>query len=161
MNRRQKSVVTDFIADALEPEKRILVDLADVVAFNCYNEHDLVGRLEDADAIMLYHNMSLTRKTIERLGNCKLIVHCVVGYDNVDHALARQRGIAVANVPDYGNEEVADSAIGMILALTRGIHQLSSLLRAGIGPWRYSQVAPLYRLRGRVFGVVGLFDDQI
>ena len=62
----------------------------------------------------------------------------------------------MANVPDYGNEEVADSAIGLMLALARGIHRLNSQLRAGIEPWRYSQVEPLYRLRGRVFGIVGL-----
>ena len=89
---------------------------------------------------MLYHNLELTRKTIERLADCKLIVRCGVGYDNVDHALARERGIAVANVPDYGTEEVADSAIGLMMALTRGIHQLNSLLRAGVGPWMYTQV---------------------
>jgi C-terminal binding protein len=156
MNCRKKVVVTDFIADALEPEKRILGDLADVVALNGYNEDDLAGRIEDADAIMLYHNMELMRKSIIRLDHCKLIVRCGVGYDNVDYLLARERGIDVANVPDYGNEEVADSAIGLMLTLTRGIHQLNSLLRSGVGPWKYTQVTPLYRLRGRVFGVVGL-----
>jgi D-3-phosphoglycerate dehydrogenase/C-terminal binding protein len=156
MHRRNKVVVTDFIADCLEPEKRILGDLAEVVAFDAYSEDDLVGRIEDADAIMLYHNMALTRKTIERLRDCKLIVRCGVGYDNVDHVFARQRGIAVANIPDYGSEEVADSAIGMTLALTRGIHQLNSLLRAGVGPWMYTQAVPLHRLRGRTFAIVGL-----
>jgi D-3-phosphoglycerate dehydrogenase/C-terminal binding protein len=153
---RYKVVITDFITDSLEPEKRILGDLADVVAFNCFNEDELPGRIEDADGIMLYHNLALSRKTIERLNRCKLIVRCGVGFDNVAHAFARSRGITVANVPDYGNEEVADSAIGLMLALTRGIHQLNSRLRANIGEWRYVQVAPLYRLRGRVFGVVGL-----
>jgi D-3-phosphoglycerate dehydrogenase/C-terminal binding protein len=156
MTDRKKVVISDFIADELEPENKILGDMADVAALNGYVEEDLAGRIEDADAIMLYHNLELTRKTIERLTNCKLIVRCGVGYDNVDHRFARERGIAVANVPDYGNEEVADSAIGLMLSLTRGIHPLNSLLRAGVGPWRYSQVAPLYRLRGRTFGVVGL-----
>jgi D-3-phosphoglycerate dehydrogenase/C-terminal binding protein len=156
MTRRYQVFVTDFIADSMEPEQKILGDLADVSALNGFTEDDLHGRIEHADAIMLYHNLSLTKKTIERLNGCKLIVRCGVGYDNVDHAFARQRGIPVANVPDYGNEEVADSAIGLMLTLCRGIHQLNSLLRSGVGPWRYSQVAPLYRLRGRNFGVVGL-----
>ena len=49
----------------------------------------------------------------------KVISRYGVGYDNVDHAYARSRGIPVANVPDYGTEEVADSAIGLMLALTR------------------------------------------
>ncbi len=156
MQRRYKVVVTDFIADQFDPEKRILGGLADVVGFNAYSEEEIAGRIEDADAIMIYHNMGLTRKTIERLSHCKLIVRCGVGYDNVDHVFARERGIAVSNIPDYGSEEVADSAMGMALALTRGIHRLNSLLRAGIGPWMYTQVVPLHRLRGRTFGIVGL-----
>lgn len=151
-----KVVVTDFISDSLEPEKKILGDVADVFGFDAHGEDELVGHIEDADAIMLYHNMYLTRKTVSQLQRCKLIVRCGVGYDNIDHVLARQRGIPVANVPDYGSEEVADSAIGMMLTLTRGIHRSNSLLQAASGPWMYTQVAPLHRLRGRVFGVVGL-----
>jgi D-3-phosphoglycerate dehydrogenase/C-terminal binding protein len=156
MTRKHKVVVTDFIVDALEAEKRILGDLADIEALDGYDEDDLVGRIEDAAVVMVYHNIHLTRKTIERLTNCKLIVRCGVGYDNVDYVLARQRGIPVANVPDYGTEDVADSAIGLMMTLTRGIHFLNSRLRAGIGPWMYTQVVPLNRLRGRVLGVVGL-----
>ena len=83
------------------------------MALDAYSEEDLVGRIEDAGAMMLYHNLAADAATIERLSDCKLIVRCGVGYDNVDHVLARQRGIAVANVPDYGTEEVADSAIGL------------------------------------------------
>lgn len=151
-----KVVITDFISDAMEPERQILGDLADVVALNGYHEGDLIGRIEDADAIMVYHFLGLTCKTIERLNGCKLIVRCGVGYDNIDHVLARQRGIPVANVPDYGTEEVADSAIGLTLALTRGIARLNTFLQAGIDPWSYTQATPLHRLRGRVFGIVGL-----
>jgi D-3-phosphoglycerate dehydrogenase/C-terminal binding protein len=79
-----------------------------------------------------------------------------VGYDNVDHLHARERGIPVANVPDYGTEEVADSAVGLMLALTRGIAFLNNRLQRGEGGWAYMQAAPLHRLRGRVFAVVGL-----
>ena len=156
MVRRYKVTVTDFIADDLRPETQILGDLANVVALDSYDENEVVGRIEDSDAIMLYHNIALTRKTIDHLTRCKLIVRCGVGYDNVDFKLARQRGISVANIPDYGTEEVADSAIGMMLALTRGIAQVGSLLRAGVEPWSYTHLVPRYRLRGRVFGVVGL-----
>jgi C-terminal binding protein len=115
-----------------------------------------VGKIERADAIILYHELSLSRKTIERLECCKLIVRGGVGIDNVDWEFAGQRGIPVANVPDYGTEEVADTAIAMTLALTRGIHYLNSRLRAGDGEWNYRHAVPLRRLRERSFGVVGL-----
>jgi D-3-phosphoglycerate dehydrogenase/C-terminal binding protein len=156
VSERFKVVVTDFITGDLEPERRLLAGLADVTGVNARHEDDLFGHVEDADALMIYHTLVLSRRTIERLTRCRLIVRCGVGYDNVDHAFARQRGIPVANVPDYGTEEVADSVIGLALALTRGIALLNSRLRAARGPWSYQQGVPRHRLRGRVFAVVGL-----
>ena len=151
-----KVVITDFIADDLTPERAALADLATVDAFDALHENELAGRIEDAAAIMMYHNISLTRSTIERLTDCRLIVRCGVGFDNVDHAFARERGIAVANVPDYGTEEVADSAIGMMLTMTRGIHLFNTRIRDQPDPWMYRVAAPIRRLRGRTFAIVGL-----
>jgi C-terminal binding protein len=156
MSQRAKVVVTDFINEPLDHERRIIGELADVVALNAFSEDDLMGKIEDADAIMLYHFISITAHTIQRLEKCKLIVRCGVGFDNVDRAAARARGITVANVPDYGTEDVADSAIGMMLTLTRGIHYLNTRCQLGLGPWIYTQAQPLYRLRGRVFGIIGI-----
>jgi D-3-phosphoglycerate dehydrogenase/C-terminal binding protein len=156
MNRKAQVVIADFIADALEPERGVLGELADVAALDAYGEEELLGRIERAEAIMLYHNLAITARTIDRLERCRVIVRCGVGVDNVDLVHARRRGIPVANVPDYGSEEVADSAIGMALALARGVALLNSRLRAGLGAWTPGQAAPLVRLRGRVFGVVGL-----
>ena len=78
------------------------------------------GKIDDAAAIMMYHCVRMSAPLIKRLQNCKLIIRCGVGYDNIDISTARAQGIPVANVPDYGTEEVADSAIGMSLALARG-----------------------------------------
>ena len=156
MTTPSKVIIADFIHDDLKPEREILGELADVWALGSHGEADLVGRIEDADAIILYHEISITRVTIERLQHCKLIVRGGVGFDNVDRAFARERGIDVATVPDYGSEEVADSAIGMALSLCRGIHLMNSRLRAGQGEWTYEQTVPLARLKGRVFGVIGL-----
>lgn len=156
MSQRAKVVIADFIAGPLEMERRILGEVAEIVALDASSEDELQGKIEDADAVMMYHTVSITEKTINRLKHCKLIVRCGVGYDNVDWKAARGRGIAVANVPDYGTEEVADSAIGMALALTRGIHLFNSRLRDGVGDWMYTQAQPVWRLRGRVFGIIGL-----
>lgn len=149
-------VIADFISEPADVEQRVLGGLADVQALNANHEQELAGRIDGADAVMLYHNVSFGRRTIERLTQCKLIVRCGVGYDNVDYAFADHRGIPVVNVPDYGTEEVADSTIGMMLSLTRGIGLLNSRLRDRKGPWFYTPAVPLHRLRGRVFGVVGL-----
>ena len=149
-------VITDFINDSLEVERNVLDGVATVEAYDAYNEKELAGRIDSADAVMLYHNLALSADTIRLLTNCKLIVRCGVGFDNVDHRLARELGIPVANVPDYGTEEVADSAIGMALALTRGIHFYNQRMRSTPDPWMYHVASPLYRHRNRVFGIVGL-----
>ena len=156
MSKEFKVVVTDFIGEPLEHEREILGDLAEVEALNAMGESSMDDRVNDADAIMLYHFITMTGPTLRRLKNCKLIVRCGVGFDNVDHRLARELGIPVANVPDYGTEEVADSAIGMALSLTRGIHFLNSRLQRGEGAWTHTQGAPIPRLRGKIFGIVGL-----
>lgn len=153
---KAKVVITDFISEPLDHERRILGDLADVSALNALHEDDLTGRVEDADVIVLYHQLAIGRKTIARLKRCRLIVRGGVGFDNVDREAARERGIDVANVPDYGTEDVADTAIAMMLSLARGTHFLNHRLQRKEGSWHYSQVVPLRRLRGRVFGIVGI-----
>lgn len=149
-------VVTDFIRPPLGHEERVLGDLADVVALDAFSEEALVGRIEKADAIMMYHFISIGRRTVERLEKCRIIVRCGVGYDNVDRVAARERGITVANVPDYGTEEVADSAIAMLLAMMRGVAFMNTRLQGRRGEWIYEQVRPLHRLRGLALGIVGL-----
>lgn len=156
MSKRFRVVITDFVAGPLETERRILGDIADIVALDASGEDDIDERIEDADAIMMYHTVSISEKTIHRLKHCKLIVRCGVGYDNVDWRLARTKNIDVCNVPDYGTEEVADSAIGMTLALARGITLFNSVLRERRDEWIYKWAAPVWRLRGRVFGIIGL-----
>jgi C-terminal binding protein len=149
-------IITDLLDDDLRPERDVLDGLAQVTALQARSEAELVGRIEQADAVIVYHEVTLTRRTLERLHRCRVIVRGGVGFDNVDGQAARQLGIPLANTPDYGSEEVADSALGMLLALTRGIHRANSVLRAGPGDWTYEVSAPLVRLRGRALGIVGL-----
>ncbi|HVX11651.1 MAG TPA: C-terminal binding protein [Pirellulales bacterium] len=155
-NRKFKVVITDFLTHSPETEERILGDIARVDVLCADYEEQLAGHIEDADALMIYHTLKLSSRSIERLSHCKLIVRCGVGYDNVDWRFAHERGIPVANVPDYGTEEVADSAIGLLLSMTRGISLLNSRLRQGGIDWSYRHASPLRRLRGRVLGIVGL-----
>ncbi|MGI8978776.1 MAG: C-terminal binding protein [Pirellulaceae bacterium] len=153
---RPRVAVADFQRGAMDVEQKILGDLADVEALAVSSEEQLWGRVDDAAALMVYHTLKVTQATISRLKNCRLIVRCGVGYDNVDYVFARSRGIPVANVPDYGNEEVADSAIGLMLSLTRGIAFQNMRLRPAGTDWKFDHVAPLYRLRGKTLGIIGL-----
>ncbi|MCA9172369.1 MAG: C-terminal binding protein, partial [Planctomycetales bacterium] len=153
---RSKVIITDYVNDDLRPEREVLHDIADVVALDAVGETQLDGRLGDADALMVFHNVSLSRQTISQLAKCRVIARVGVGFDNVDGQAAREAGIPLVNVPDYGTEEVADSAIGMMLALTRGLLRYNQRCKDPQTVWNYLPAAPLYRLRGRVFGIVGL-----
>ncbi|KAA5546156.1 C-terminal binding protein [Roseiconus nitratireducens] len=152
---RFKVVITDLITEPLEYERSVLDGVADVVALQAMSESELQGKVEDADAVMVYHYFRFTDATIKRLERCRVIVRPGVGYDGVDIEAARLQGIPVCNVPDYGTEEVADSAVSMAISLARGSHFLNSRLKRGVGDWNVDQAAPLWRLRGRRFGIIG------
>ena len=152
---RPRVVITDFVADDLAPEREVLGGVADVVALNATREAEVAGKLTDADAVMMFHVITMSAATLDQLTRCKVIARGGVGYDNIDWKYARTRGIPVVNVPDYGTEEVADAAIAHVLALVRGVNLYNSQLRRGLA-WDHASAAPLTRLRGKVFGVVGL-----
>ena len=85
-----------------------------------------------------------------------MIVRAGVGFDHIDLEAAGRVGIPVCNTPDYGTSEVADHAIALMLALTRGIvcfHE--NLVRDPVGGFDSSRAPLVRRLRGRTFGVVG------
>jgi len=155
MSAPPKVVITDLITEPLDYERAVLDGHAEVSALEAMSEDELVGRIEDADAVMVYHYFRFTKATIDRLEKCKAIVRPGVGYDGIDCEAARARGIPVCNVPDYGTEEVADSALALTLTLARGTHFLNSRLRREVGEWNVDQATPIPRLRGRTFGIIG------
>jgi lactate dehydrogenase-like 2-hydroxyacid dehydrogenase len=90
--------------------------------------------------------------------NCRIIVRMGVGFDNIDGAVWGAAGIPLCNVPDYGTTEVADHAVTLMASLARGVTFYQEKLAADpIGNWGWAPAAPtMKRLRGAVFGVVGL-----
>lgn len=152
---KNQILITDFISEPLDLEREILGDLATIHALDAQSNEDLAAKLIDATALMVYHFVSVTRQMIESMPSLQMIVRCGAGYDNVDWRAARERGIDVANVPDYGTEDVADTAIGLTLSIARGTHRLSHLCQRSTHNWTYQLVAPLQRIRGQVFGIIG------
>jgi D-3-phosphoglycerate dehydrogenase/C-terminal binding protein len=82
------------------------------------------------------------------------VVCASVGYDHVDVDAARANGIAVYHVPHYGTEEVADHTLALFLALARRLQPLQEHVRGDGWDWRV--IGAPRRLRGMVWGVVGL-----
>ena len=64
---KPRVVITDFINDSLEIEREVLDGVATVEAHDAYDESELHGKIDTADAVMLYHNLALSAETIQRL----------------------------------------------------------------------------------------------
>jgi len=90
-----------------------------------------------------------------RLPNLEIISSFGVGYDHIDVRAAAKRGIVVTHTPDVLTEEVADTAIGLLLCTVRELPQAERHLRAG--KWLEGNY-PLSRatLRNRTVGLVGM-----
>jgi lactate dehydrogenase-like 2-hydroxyacid dehydrogenase len=97
----------------------------------------------------------LTGAMMARLPKLELVASFGVGYDNIDIRYAAGHGITVTNTPDVLTEEVADTALGLLLCTVREFPQAERYLRAG--KWMHAQY-PLTRatLRDRTVGMVGL-----
>lgn len=155
MPEKFQVAVTDFIYEPLEVEREILGDIAEVTAIGAMCNQDLEGKLEAADALLVYHFVTIRQPLIARLPKLKVIARAGAGYDNVDCQFARSQGIAVTNVPDYGTEDVADTAIGLVLSIARGTHRMNHICQSGTDDWSYQMSIPLRRIRGQVFGIIG------
>ncbi|MED5454355.1 MAG: C-terminal binding protein [Verrucomicrobiota bacterium] len=151
-----KVVVTDYIGPEVEVEQSIIGELAGIETLLARSVAELEGKVEDADAIIIFHEVSLPEEVINRLKNCRVIVRGGVGYDAVDYRCAGRLGIPVCNVPDYGVDEVADQAIGMMIALNRGFLKVERGLKDSLEPWDCRAVQPVKRLSGATLGIVGL-----
>jgi C-terminal binding protein len=89
--------------------------------------------------------------------NVRALVRAGVGFDGLDIKAWGQHGTAVFNVPDYGTSEVADHAISLMLALTRGVISYHDAIRADPAKgWSHGVAPVVRRLREAVFGVIGL-----
>lgn len=109
-----------------------------------------------ADAVILWHDVQVTKQVIEKLERCRVIVRCGAGFDNVDLRAAGDRGIAVCNVPDYGTNDVADHTLALLVALWRGLPSVSEAARRSADGWSWHAASPLTRITGKTLGIIGL-----
>jgi len=106
----------------------------------------------DAEIVSPFVNSRLDADVIGRLPALKLIATRSAGYDHIDLAICQRRGIAVANVPDYGDATVAEHAFALLLALVRNIVDSVAHTRGG----GFSMPRPRgLELRDKVLAVIG------
>ncbi len=112
------------------------------------------GRRDKARAIVWAGEFPLASALLDIMPQLGLIACFSVGYDGVDVMEADRRGIVVTNGADANAEDVADHAIGLMLAHRRGIVEGDRLLRAGL--WKAGPERLSLSMAGARLGIVGL-----
>lgn len=155
IKKKYRVVVTDYDYENLEEIKKALdkVD-GELIPAQCKSESEVIELAREADAVIVVHYDPLSRKVIEQLNKCKVIVRTGIGVDSIDIQAATDHNICVVNVPEYCMDEVAEHALGLIFALARKLFVLSNSVKSG--QWNWNIAKPIFRIKGRTLGLVGL-----
>ena len=146
-------IIVDNRFDDYKEERDVLRKLSTKISICRSMDENVVAKsVKDSDAVIV--NLApITENVIEGMSKCKVISRYGVGYDNVDVEAATNRGIWVANVPDYCVEDVSDHAIALLLACIRKIAYKDKKIREGF--WNLYKKQPIHRIKGSIIGLVG------
>jgi D-3-phosphoglycerate dehydrogenase len=153
-----RAVLVDYDEDLFTPPAWIASEVAphgiEWVQGQWRTPETALEAARDADVVLIQSlRFLLTREVIGQLRGCRCIVRLGIGYDTMDVAAATGRGIPVCNVPNYCVEDVADHALGLLLASVRHIARQDRWIRDG--RWDRMGARPARRLKGRTMGFVG------
>ena len=123
-----------------------------------YEESPLIAqRIGDAEVIVT-NKTPISQQTLEQCPNLKLIAVLATGYNVIDCAAARKKGISVVNVPTYGTASVSQYSIALLLEICHHIGHHDQNVHAGNwannADWCYWDY-PLIELEGKTMGIIG------
>jgi len=150
---KAKVVLTDYVWESLDVEKKTLEGLADLVALKTKKPEEFLGEAADCDALLNTYAGPITAQDMARMPKCRIIARYGIGVDTIDLEAATAAGIIVTNNPTYCIEEVAEQTMAMLLACARKIAFYDRLVRAG--RWEVPPGKPMFRLVGQTLGLVG------
>ena len=117
----------------------------------------IAERIGDAEIVVM-NKTPISRATMDKCPNLKLIAVLATGYNVVDYTYAKEKGIAVANVPTYGTASVGQYAIALLLEICHHIGHHSQTVFEGKWAnhvdWCYWDY-PLIELDGKTAGIIG------
>jgi len=119
---------------------------------------DVIKRCVDA-TIVITNKVVFDRNIITACPKLKMIAEAATGYNNIDIAEAKKRGITVANVPGYSTTTVAQLTLAFILALSTNLIQYNTASHDG--SWSRSNIFtlgtwPFFDLEGKTLGIMGM-----
>ncbi|MBQ5671840.1 MAG: D-2-hydroxyacid dehydrogenase [Oscillospiraceae bacterium] len=121
------------------------------------DKDEIIKRIGDAD-VLVGNKVDITAEIMDACKNLKYITVLATGYNVIDVAAAKERGIPVSNVPTYGTAAVAQHTIGLLLEICHRIGHHDQQVKAGRWEngedwcfWDY----PLIELDGKTMGIIG------
>jgi D-3-phosphoglycerate dehydrogenase / 2-oxoglutarate reductase len=146
-------LVTDHTWPSTEVEARVLAEVgAHLIEAPTGNEAELITLVPQADAILTCF-AKVTAEVIRAGHRLQVIGRYGIGVDNIAVEQATRLGIPVTNVPAYCLDEVAEHALALVLACARRIVPYDGAVHRG--DWRLETGMPMFRVRGRILGIVG------
>jgi len=115
------------------------------------HESDL-GSVGEIDVLSVFIYSQVTAEILAKFPKLRLIATRSTGYDHIDMAACKQRGVSVATVPSYGENTVAEHTFALILALSRHVHK--SYVRVMQGNLSRDGLTG-FDLKGKTIGVIG------
>ncbi|MFA7533569.1 MAG: D-2-hydroxyacid dehydrogenase [Tissierellaceae bacterium] len=132
-------------------------DMGELTVYPRTSPEDISERIGDAE-IVFVNKLPITREVLNKCPNIRFLGVLATGYNNVDIAAARERGIVVSNIPTYGTDAVAQFTIALLLELSHHIGAHSEAVKSGEWTnspdwtfWKY----PLIELQGKTLGIIG------
>jgi D-3-phosphoglycerate dehydrogenase len=153
MDGKAKVVLTDYVWESLDVERKTLEDLADLVALQTKSPDQFLSQARDCDALLNTYAGPITAEVMADMPRCRIIARYGIGVDTIDLDAATQAGIIVTNNPTYCIEEVAEHTMALLLACARKIAAYDRLVRGG--RWEVAPGKPMFRLAGRTLGLIG------
>jgi D-3-phosphoglycerate dehydrogenase len=118
------------------------------------SEEELEAIAGDCEILVTRSYNRVTKRVIDAAHKLELIAQGTSGTDNIDMQAARDRGIAVINMPGENANAVAELVIGFMIALTRTVPAYDCSMRAGV--WDRDDCATRHELRHHRLGIIGL-----
>lgn len=117
---------------------------------------DLVGMVigEDTKVLLVWHE-KIDKEYLKKVPNLIGIQRYGVGYDSVDVDYLNSKGIIFCNNPDYGTDEVSDTAVSMILSIARGVFKYNHDAKSYHDSWQENVIPSIKRNSETTVGIIG------
>jgi D-3-phosphoglycerate dehydrogenase / 2-oxoglutarate reductase len=153
MAAKAKVLITDYVWESTDVEKRILEGLADVTAIKTKTGDEFVAQAADCDALLNTYAGPITAEVMAKMPKCRIIARYGIGVDTIDLEAATKAGIIVTNNPTYCIDEVAEHTMALLLSAARKVTFYDRMVREG--RWAVPPGKPIRRLSGSTLGLVG------